>query len=238
MLGSATVWTIEDDRWLLELDARVLLQRVDPSQVAASPTLPSLLAAALGAGEPQRIRVAVSMIGLGYDEDQAFDEGLIDAVTEWDAARPTPGDLADAIGLEAGGHDAPALRAAWQRALAGLGAEAAQLIERLWAIQEPPEPLLAALREIYLWDGASHLSAGPLRRRDISATPPSPSGRVTSCAKLERLLLARYQGPDDLRRLAALARAKPGDTRVLPARSGSRCGRSWTRRRGKAGCTA
>ena len=121
----------QDDRWLLELDARVLLQRVDPSQVAASPTLPSLLAAALGAGEPQRIRVAVSMIGLGYDEDQAFDEGLIDAVTEWDAARPTPGDLADAIGARGGRSRRPALRAAWQRALAGLGAEAAQLIERL-----------------------------------------------------------------------------------------------------------
>ena len=202
--GERGAMTDEDTRWSLELDARSLIQRTSPQEVTASSALSRLLAAALGEGEPERIRVAARAVGLGQDEDPVRVERLVEAIARWDAGQPQPGRLALAAGMRTDGDDPAALHAAWRSALAGLGTEASPVLERLWSTQPPPAQVLAALRDIYLWWGVAR-----------PAAPAEPSGAVPGSdlpgwsrghlLELEEQLLAAYPSPTHLVRLMSLA---------------------------------
>ena len=195
----------EDERWSLELDARSLIQRADPYALTASTALTRLLAAALGDGEPERIREAARTVGLGHEEDPVRVDRLVDAITEWDAGQPNPGTLADALGLRLGGRDPVTLRAAWQSALSGLGTEAGRVLDKLWSLQTPPGPVLAALRAIYLWWGIAHPAEAPPPPRESLLDSLALDWSSEELRQLERLLLARYDTPADLYYLVSTA---------------------------------
>lgn len=202
--GERGALTDEDTRWSLELDARSLIQRTNPQEVSASSALSRLLAAALGEGEPERIRVAARAVGLGQDEDPVQVERLIEAITRWDAGQPQPGRLALAAGMRTDGDDPAALHAAWRSALAGLGTEASPVLERLWSTQPPPAQVLAALRDIYLWWGVTQ-PAAPAEPSGAVAGSDLPGWSREHLLELEEQLLAAYPSPTHLVRLMSLA---------------------------------
>jgi tetratricopeptide (TPR) repeat protein len=194
----------EDIRWSLELDARSLIQRTDPQEIAANTALTRLLAAALGSGEPELIREAARTIGLGHDEDPVRVDRLVEAIARWDADQPTPGSLAMAVGVRTDGYDQVALRATWKSALAGLGTDASLLLERLWSTQRPPAPVIASLRDIYLWWGVGRADA-PAESPDAVLDSGFPDWSSEHLRELEEQLLAAYPSRTDLIRLAARA---------------------------------
>lgn len=200
----------QDERWTLELDARSLIQRADPYALAANTALTRLLAAALGEGEPERIREAARTVGLGHEEDPVLVNRLVDAIVAWDTAQPTPGALASALQLGVDGRDVAPLHPAWQSALSGLGTEAGRVLERLWSVQTPPAQVLAALRAIYLWWGMARSAEVPSTLRQSLLDSPVLDWSSDELRQLERLLLARYYTLTDLRHLAGAADLDPG----------------------------
>jgi len=142
----------QESRWLHRLAARALMQRTDPSELATNTALVRLLAAALGGEEPDRIREAARLVGLGHDEDSARVAALIDALSEWDASLDVPGTLAMRAQLPLDGDDPAAIRQAWTT-LAGLGTDAGYVLDQLWGQEPPPPRVLESLRAIYLWWG-------------------------------------------------------------------------------------
>jgi tetratricopeptide (TPR) repeat protein len=193
-----------DERWSLELDARSLLQRANQYALAASTALTRLLAAALGEGDPERIREAARVVGLGHEEDRFLVGQLIGAIAAWDAGQSTPGALAARLKLRVNGRDAASLEATWWSALSGLGTEAGRMLDRLWRVQAPPPPVLAALREIYLRWGVSRPAAAAPAGEGV---PDSPAWDWSGpeLRNLEGLLAAQYTDPSALRYVTAAA---------------------------------
>jgi hypothetical protein len=142
-------------RWSLGLEARKLIQRVGPEAVRSNTALVRLVAAALGGEEPQRLRDAVRQVGLGHDEDTARVLVLARAIAEWDATQPDPGRLAREADLAVGGTDLASLVNVWSQGLSGSGVEAGMLLSHAWDVGRPPSPVLAAIRDIYLWWGVT-----------------------------------------------------------------------------------
>ncbi|QOD05017.1 effector-associated domain EAD1-containing protein [Pseudarthrobacter sp. BIM B-2242] len=140
----------EEDRWLLEMQARSLMQRASARELAGNSALVRLLAAALGAEEPDRLREALRLIGLGHEEDPARVALLIESLADWDSSLDPPGKLASASNLRLEGGDPGSVRRAWS-ALSGLGTDATHVLDRVWEQIRPSVVVRERLREIYLW---------------------------------------------------------------------------------------
>jgi hypothetical protein len=140
----------EEARWLLEMQARSLMQRISARELAGNSALVRLLAAALGAEEPDRLREALRLIGLGHEEDPARVALLIESLADWDTSLDPPGRLASASNLRLEGEDPDSVRRAWS-ALSGLGTDASHVLDRVWEQIRPSKMVRERLREIYLW---------------------------------------------------------------------------------------
>jgi len=197
-------------RWTLGLEVRSLVQRIGPRTVASDSALARLLAAALGGAEPDRIRQAARLVGLGHEEDSRRVDDLVAEVTAWDAAQPEPGRLARLCGLRVDGPGVDAIRRAWS-SLAGLGTDAGILLDRLWTAAPPPEPVREALRRVYLWWDVGSASGEP-----ATDSPPARLPGVhgldwsrPEVRALEDVVLTAYPSPTDVRMLADRAGIDP-----------------------------
>jgi hypothetical protein len=196
-------------RWTLGLEVRSLVQRIGPRTVAAHTAFARLLAAALGREEPDRIRQAARLVGLGHEEDPRRVDDLVAELAAWDAAQPEPGRVARQCGLRVEGPGADAIRRAWT-SLSGLGTDAGTLLDRMWSAA-PPEPVREALRRIYVWwDIAS--------AADAAATDSPPAHFMAErrldwsrpeVRALEDVVLTAYPSPTDVRTLADRAGFDP-----------------------------
>jgi len=183
----------EDSRWSLGLEARAMLQRLDPASANLNTALVRLLAATLGRDEPQRVRAAARLLGFGRGESPVLVEEVVRAIAAWDADGPEPGRLASALGLKTG-PDPESLMRAWRARLAGMGTDAAPLLDRLWEYEKPPEPVREALRNVYVWWGmkpAPPDEPGPLPEHHFLADVPLDWSRRETVA-LEELVLTAY----------------------------------------------
>ena len=196
-------------RWTLGLDVRALVQRSGPRTVTANSALARLLAAALGREEPERIRQAARLIGLGHEEDRRRVLVLVAELAAWDSAPPEPGRLARLCGLPIDGSDVEDVRRAWT-VLAGLGTDAGLLLERVWSWTTPPEPVREALRMIYLWWGVAAEPDDPAvdRAPHFLAGQPLDWSRPETLA-LEDVVLTAYPSPTEVRMLADRAGLDP-----------------------------
>jgi hypothetical protein len=192
----------DESRWVLGLEARVLLQRIGAQKVQANSALVRLLAAALGRDEPELLQDAVRRVGLGHEEDPTRVRALIGALADWDREQPEPGRLARMSGLLWIPTDPDPARRAWT-AVAGLGTDAGLLLDRLWFVQEPPPPVREALRMIYLWwavERASGPPAGEFAPLLLSQVPLDWARKETQ--ELEELVSLAYPTGTYLRALA------------------------------------
>ena len=155
------------DWWLLSLDARALLWRLGAA-VAMDSALTRLLAATLGREEAHWVRTAVRELGLGSSPNSRLVELLADALGEWDADQPHPGEAAGGAGLlpTSKGLSVSELKATWFQGIAGMGTSAGSLLERAWSIREPSQPVLEAVRTIYLLWGLD--ANGQFHEPDLS----------------------------------------------------------------------
>jgi hypothetical protein len=198
----------EASRWSLGLDARALMQRGDPRSIVSNTALLRLLAGALGREEPERIREAVRRIGLGHDEDRGRVQALTNAIAAWDASKPERGHLARMAGLQVDEAAPDGMKSAWTSGLAGLGADAGLLLDRLWSLESPPEPVREAIRMLYVWWGAA-----PTEPESGGAVEVQPhflrEGRLDWSRKetreLEQLMLTAYATGSDMQFLASRA---------------------------------
>ncbi len=156
---------LDEDTWLLDLDARALLQRVRPDVLRNTTALTRLLAATLGRDEPSLIRAAAREMGLGTTNYSAYVDSLVTAIATWDGQQEHPGSLAAAIGITTDGS-ASSLERAWYQAIGGLGPQSGTVLDSLWVRGEPPAAVLEPLRTIYLWWGL-----------DPNPTFPRPPGQ-------------------------------------------------------------
>jgi len=205
---------VEYDRWLDNLDARVLLARLTQAEIDANTALLRLLAATLGRDEPAFVRKAATTLGIGVSTYSTHVLALAKALGDWDVQRPVPGELARAVGPAPSATSADELFTHWLQRISGRGAGVAQDFEVLWLIETPPEPVLEALRTFYLWWG---LDPGPDFDGDTgSAAPPTEhflTGRLDfadgGTQQLERMLQAAYPQIEDLQLLTSRAGLDP-----------------------------
>ena len=142
------------DRWVLELDARALLQKAVPGAVRSNTALVRLLAATLGRDETSWVLEAVRSVGLGTSTYSTHIRNLAAALGAWDMAAAEPGSVARSVGLEASGPvTSDSLAAVWFQALAGQADDAVPLLDRAFSLERPNAEVVEALRMIYLWWG-------------------------------------------------------------------------------------
>jgi len=225
----------EDSRWLLGLEARALMQRSDPRELSSNSALPRLLAAALGREEPERIREAVRRVGVGHEEDPVRVQVLVGALADWDAGQPEPGRLARRANLRLEGEDPKAIRRAWT-ALTGLGTDAGLVLDQLWRETTPPERVLEALRQIYLWwavDTGSEPTPGePQPWPDFLTDVPIDWSRQ-EFLNLEELILTAYPTSTEIVALVSLVGLDLGA--ISRSSSGRRIAREIIGTAGRAG---
>lgn len=199
---------IDDQQWVLELDARALLQRTDPSQLLSTTALVRLLAATLGRDDPALVTRAVEVLGLGETNYSTHILQLADALAAWDAVGPDAGTVARSVGLSPVSESADDLRQAWSQGISGLGYEARQLLGRAFAVRPPSPEVLDALRTIFLWWGID-----PSPRLDAADAPASETetqhfldGTIDfadpASSQLIRLLSGAYPEVSDVEGLA------------------------------------
>jgi hypothetical protein len=215
----------EDSHWLNSLEARALMQRIEPAELDTDTALVRLLAAAFGREEPDRIREAVQRIGVGHYEDPVRVQALTSALAAWDASLPEPGSLAKRATLRLESNEPDAILRAW-KSLAGLGTDAGIVLDRLWRQVSPPESVREALRAIYLWWA---VDTDPTPEPQEPATQPDFLTQTPinwerkEIRMLEELMLTAYPTNTDTLMLAS----KAGLDASLISRSGS--GRRFTR---------
>jgi hypothetical protein len=196
-----------ESRWLQSLEARALMQRTNPRELATSSALARLLAAALGSEEPDRLREAVRRVGVGYEEDSERVQQLVDAMAKWDREQPEPGRLARKANLRLDDVDATSIRRAWS-ALMGLGTDAGLVLDRLWRQETPPKSVRERLRQIYLWwaveEDEDETAAVPETWPDFLTTVPLDWSHKP-IRDLERLVLTAYPTTTDSIALASVA---------------------------------
>jgi AAA ATPase domain len=202
---------VDDQRWVLELDARALLQRIDPSVLQSSTALVRLLAATLGRDDAVLVTNAVDKLGLGETKYSTHVLQLADALAAWDSVGTDPGTVARSIGLSPASASADDLRQAWSQGIAALGHEARSLLGQAFALRPPSTEVLDALHTIFLWWGIdpSPTFDGP----DAAAPEPESEHFLDGgidygdpgTAQLIRLLSGAYPEAADLEALAARA---------------------------------
>ncbi len=138
----------DERRWSLGLEARGLLRRIAPDAIEKNTALPRLLAAAFGREEPSRLRQAARVVGLGPDPSPGLAQSLAGAITQWDSDRD--GALASEVGVTRFDDDP---EDAWRSAFSGLEEGDGRLVEQLWQVERPPEPVREAIRALYVWWG-------------------------------------------------------------------------------------
>ena len=200
---------IADQRWVLELDARGLLQQADPSQLLSNLALVRLLAATLGRDDPALVTNAVEVLGLGETNYSTHVLQLADALASWDALGTDAGTIARSVGLSPTSHSLADLQQAWSQGIAGLGYEARQLLGRAFAVRPPSTEVLEALRTIFLWWGidpspteSSFDESGDQSEHflDVTIDYSDPNS-----SQLIRLLNGAYPETRDVARLASSA---------------------------------
>jgi KaiC/GvpD/RAD55 family RecA-like ATPase len=197
------------DRWVLELDARALLQKVNPAAVRSNTALVRLLAATLGRDEASWVLEAVGSVGLGTltSTNSSQIENLARELAGWDMGHAEPGSVAQSVGLESPWPPtAESLTSAWFVALAGQALDAVPLLDRAFSLARPSAEVIEALRLIYLWWGLNpqhdlaeamaeepspHFLDGPLDLGDSAAQ------------RLVRALAGAYPSPTDRQVLAS-----------------------------------
>lgn len=203
---------VDHNRWLDSLDARVQLARLSSYEIDTNTALVRLLAATLGRDEPAFVRKAATTLGIGTTTYSTHVLALANALGDWDAARPEPGELSRAVGNPPSSASADELFTHWLQRVSGRGADVAHDFEVLWLIQTPPMPVLEALRTFYLWWG---LDPGP----DFDGSGPAPpEGHFLEGAldftnsdtqQFERMLQAAYPQIEDLQVLTSRAGLDP-----------------------------
>ena len=201
----------EDQRWLLELDARALLARVRSAKVAEDTALIKLLAATLGRDQPTLVRIAAVQVGLGPDEDPVRLRQLAAAIAEWDRNQDDPGRLARVLGIGAAG---PVDESTWVSALSGLGPEAGQRLDKLWETEQPPYDVREALRALYLWWGAALAAQGGEQVGSAHLFDRPLDFSRPEAQLLHRVVLDGYGNPESLLSLADQAGISPGSLDV------------------------
>lgn len=205
---------IDDQRWVLCLDARALLQRIDPNVLQSNTALVRLLAATLGRDDPTLVTNAVDVLGLGETSYSTHIVNLANALADWDTQGTDPGTIARSIGLNPASASPADLGQAWLQGLAGLGYEARQLLGRAFAWRPPSTEVVDALRTIFLWWG---IDPSPTDKA-FDSTDEADSGAEPEhfldgnidysdpkSAKLIRLLSGAYPESTDLEGLASRA---------------------------------
>ncbi len=207
------------DRWVEELRARDLLRRVTPDELSRYTSLVRLLAATLSHTEPGRLREALSAVGLGVDPPEDLLRTLAGELRGWDPA--TNFQLSRRLDIAALRGDEQ-----WFQGIVGREAVLAGVIGDVWASVEndPPEPVLEALRAFYVWWGVARPEPPPrstsqlLEPSDdaldgldnpdpVSAEPAVPQsafltgevdfGRL-EFRQIEELIVGAYPQPEDL----------------------------------------
>lgn len=195
------------DRWVLELDARALLQKADPTLVRSTTALVRLLAATLGKDEPGWVLDAVRSLGLGTSTYSSHIRNLSEALGAWDFDRPEPGSVARSVGLPTDERPTlESLTSGWFSAVAGQALDTVPLLDRAFSSERPSPVVVEALRMIYLWWGMDpqwnleehfggepppHFLDGPIDYGDDGSQ------------RLLRLLTGAYPHATDLQVLAA-----------------------------------
>jgi hypothetical protein len=159
------------------------------------------------------VRKAATTLGIGTTTYSTHLVTLANALAEWDAARPEPGELARAVGDPVPSPSAKQLSAQWLQRVSGRGADIGHDLEVLWLIQPPPPPVLEALRAIYLWWG---LDPGPDFDGSGAAAPEQHflDGVLDftdgNTQLFERMLQNAYPQIEDLQVLTSRAGLDPG----------------------------
>ena len=211
---------LDHDRWLLDLDARVMLQLADPSAVRSRTALVRLLAATIGREEPGLVLDAVRSVGLGTTTYSTHLRNLAAALAEWDTDRPNPGAVARSVGLSTPTPSSQSEMAEiWFQAVVGTSADSVPLLDRAFSLDPPPPQVVGALRTIYLWWGVDPQRVAvfttglePPSSESPPPEPPSPhfldgpldAGDPT-VQRLLRTLSGAYPTSTDLQVLAARA---------------------------------
>jgi hypothetical protein len=196
------------DRWVLELDARALLQKADPDSLRESTALVRLLAATLGRDENIWVLEALRSVGLGTTTYSAHLRDLASALGSWEMAATEPGSVTRSVGLEAPEPlTSESLAEVWFQALAGKAADAVPLLDRAFSLRPPDDAVVEALRMIYLWWGLDP-QAG-IEEQLVGEMPPEhfldkPLDLADSDAQqLLRALTGAYPSPEDVLVLAS-----------------------------------
>jgi hypothetical protein len=178
-------------RWSLDLDGRILLRRLGATSVPSSTALVRLLAAAYGRAEPEWLRTAVSIVGLGFDPPAERIESLAAAIADWvtDSSPPGMAALAQQIPpFEPGQFQQAALVAGLLSGSTSLPQEV--LIGVLSA--DPPEPVREAIRAIYLWWGIPGAQTAAVDADTHFLDEQPIDFRRPEAQQLERVLAAAY----------------------------------------------
>ncbi|MDT0353915.1 AAA family ATPase [Pseudonocardia charpentierae] len=200
--------SLDHDRWLLDLDARALLQKVDPAAVRSRTGLIRLLAATLGREEPFMVLDAVQVVGLGTVTYSTHLVGLASALAAWDAGGDLQGRIAQSVGLES------STPTEWMQVIGGPAAEVASVLGQAFSLRPPPQPVLEALRQIYLWwridpQERSDLRGGPSALLDGPLDADNPATQ-----RFLRTLAGAYPQSRNVLRLAAQAGLDAGSFEV------------------------
>lgn len=209
---------LDHDRWLLDLDARAILQLADPSAVRSRTALVRLLAATIGREEPGLVLDAVRSVGLGTTTHSTHLRNLAAALAEWDTDRPEPGAVSRSLGLSTPPPSSQAeMTEVWFQAVVGTSADSVPLLDRAFSLDPPPPPVVTALRTIYLWWGVDPqrgakfmIGFEPPSSEAPPPKPPSPhfldgplDAGDTTVQRLLRTLSGAYPAATDLQVLAA-----------------------------------
>ena len=207
---------LDHDRWLLDLGARAMLQRADPSAVRSRTALVRLLAATIGHEEPGLVLDAIRSVGLGTTTYSTHLRNLAAALAKWDTDRSDPGTVSRSVGLSTPTPSTQAdMTEIWFQAVASTSADAGPLLDRAFSLQPPPSAVVEAVRTIYLWWGVNPQQVATYR---IMAEPP-PS-EPPSAHALDSPLDAGDITVQNLLRALSGAYPTAADIQVLAARAG------------------
>jgi GTPase SAR1 family protein len=203
--------------WSLGLEARGFLNRIAPDAVERNTALLRLLAAGFGSEEPSRLHKAARVIGLGADEVPQLSRALARAIADWDS-ETKDSSLATQVGLTVRDDDP---ENTWLSALSGLGTEGGRLLDRLWKIERPPEPVREAIRVLYVWWGAKYFPREDQKQDDGVLRVDSLVLSRDRLRELEKIILSAYPDREHLLTLAKSADAIPPNMSIgdLPPRA-------------------
>ena len=200
--------TGDADRWVLELDARALLQKADAGTIRSNSALVRLLAATLGRDEKHWVLDALRTVGLGTTTYSSHLRSLASALGTWEMAAAEPGSVTRSVGLEASEPlTSESLAEVWFQALAGKADDAVPLLDRAFSLRPPDTAVVEALRMVYLWWGLDPQTG--VEEQLVGEMPPEhfldkPLDLADPDAqRLLRALTGAYPSPQDVLVLAS-----------------------------------